>query len=177
MNSRPHFVSPFISRQHALKFAECYSYADECGVRLALRGAHDAQSALKAIYEVSRWKARNRNDWRLTCDGLDAWRALSLARDASNPASCRFAELTRLDGVGAPIASTILTFIDDRKFTIIDWRTWTALGGKRRTQYSWEHYRRYLSFCKVDARRLQLDLRTFDKALWVAGGKGRCWAR
>jgi len=166
------FTSPFVSPAHALSFADRYAYADDRAASLAVRDAHDAQSARYAIRAVSEWKAGNRNDWRLTNDASDVWNSWLIARKPSNSASRRFAALVRLGGVGAPIASTILTFLDDRHFTIVDWRTWTALGGNRRTQYSWEDYRRYLLFCTTDAQRLRLDLRTYDKALWVFGGKG-----
>jgi hypothetical protein len=166
------FTSPFVSRPHALSFADRYAYADDRAASFAVRDAHDTQSALYAIRTVSEWKAGSRNDWRLTADASDVWKSWIIARNPSNSASRRFAALDRLGGVGAPIASTILTFLDDRQFTIVDWRTWTALGGNRRTQYSWDDYRRYLSFCRTDAQRLRLDLRTYDKALWVIGGKG-----
>jgi hypothetical protein len=152
-----------------MSFADRYKYSSESAVRSALAKAHDAPSALEAIYDASRWKAGKRNDWRLTIGGPAAWRAIRMAREPLSSPHHRFVALTELDGVGAPIASAILTFIDDLKFTMIDWRAWVALGGKRRTQYSWECYKRYLLFCKADSDRLGLDLRTYDKALWVAG--------
>ena len=73
--------------------------------------------------------------------------------------------LTRLDGVGMPTASTLLTVADPTRHTIVDVRAtdamrrlgaWDGMGG----------YAAYLRACYDVAVRVDTDLRTLDRALW-----------
>ena len=79
-------------------------------------------------------------------------------------------------GVSYPIASAILTFHDQRRFTILDWRAWGtlhALGALPTDvpdEYSAAHYVTYLQVCKGMSREMHMSLRKLDRALYTIGG-------
>jgi hypothetical protein len=84
--------------------------------------------------------------------------------------------LTSLQGVGVPVASAILLFIDPERFTVIDKRAWGAL---REMEYidrelsedpSVDEYLMYLGACWTLANEYDVSLRTLDMALWALGG-------
>jgi len=84
--------------------------------------------------------------------------------------------LTSLQGVGVPVASAILLFIDPERFTVIDKRAWGAL---REMEYidrelsedpSVDEYLLYLGACWTLANEYDVSLRTLDMALWALGG-------
>jgi hypothetical protein len=84
--------------------------------------------------------------------------------------------LTSIKGVGVPVASAILLFIDPERFTVIDERAWGAL---REMEYidrelsedpTIEEYVLYLGVCRSLANEYDVDLRMLDRALWALGG-------
>jgi hypothetical protein len=78
-----------------------------------------------------------------------------------------FAVLTGLCGVALPMASAILTAIDQEKFTVVDWRAVEALGVPNVDYSNLNFYlRSYLPECKRLAREAGVSLRNFDRALW-----------
>jgi len=89
----------------------------------------------------------------------------------------RVETLTSLKGVGVPVASAILTFIDPDTFTVIDGRAWEALEA---TGYipefqelsedpTVEEYLYYLGVCQALSNEYDVSLRTLDMALWSLG--------
>lgn len=88
--------------------------------------------------------------------------------------------LTSLNGIGVPVASAILMFIDKDRFTVIDKRAWNVL---QETKYlpeelsedpTADEYLIYLGACWTLANEYGVSLRTLDRALWVLDiGKNR----
>lgn len=85
--------------------------------------------------------------------------------------------LTSIKGVGVPVASAILLFIDPTRFTVIDERAWRAL---REMEYvdqelsedpTIEEYLLYLGACRSLANEYDVTLRMLDRALWALGGE------
>lgn len=81
--------------------------------------------------------------------------------------------LTSLTGIGIPVASAILLFINPSRFTVIDERAWNVL---QETGYlsqnlsdgpTIEEYLLYLGACWALANEFDVTLRTLDKALWA----------
>ena len=81
--------------------------------------------------------------------------------------------LMALDGVGAPVASTLLHFAFPDVYPILDVRALTTLGkaglwhgtdARGSTPADWLKYTRLM---RRLAKKLQVDLRTLDKALWA----------
>jgi len=81
--------------------------------------------------------------------------------------------LTSLTGIGVPVASAILLFINPNRFTVIDERAWNVL---QQTGYlsqdlsddpTVEEYLLYLGVCWALANEYDVSLRTLDMALWA----------
>ncbi len=92
--------------------------------------------------------------------------ALRVASDARTAEASAVAALVRLDGVGVPVASAILTTINPEKYTIIDFRALISLGSNKKPPYSIDFYLAYLARCRELAHELNISLRTLDHALW-----------
>jgi len=85
--------------------------------------------------------------------------------------------LKKLEGVGISVASAILMVYNPEKFTPIDWRVWNALfllcelDRPYPKNLKKDDYIEYLKACRKLARKLNIDLRTLDRALWTASKK------
>jgi hypothetical protein len=78
-----------------------------------------------------------------------------------------------LSGIGVPVASAVLLFINPDRFTVIDERAWSVL---QETGYlaqelsndpTVDEYLLYLGACWTLANEYDVSLRTLDRALWV----------
>lgn len=92
--------------------------------------------------------------------------ALRVASDTHTGEASAVAALVRLDGVGVPVASAVLTAINPERYTIIDFRALISLGSNKKPPYSIDFYLAYLARCRELARELNISLRTLDHALW-----------
>ena len=81
--------------------------------------------------------------------------------------------LTSLTGIGVPVASAILLFINPDRFTVIDERAWNVLqetgylGQELSDDPTADEYLLYLGACWAIANEYDVSLRTLDRALWV----------
>jgi hypothetical protein len=72
--------------------------------------------------------------------------------------------LTCLDGVGVKTASAILTAIDQKRYTVLDWRSLEALGVE--DGESVDLYIRYVEASGSMAKEYGVTMRDFDRANW-----------
>jgi hypothetical protein len=114
---------------------------------------------------IVRWKSERRLALIAENSDEEIADALHLALTAKEPRSA-FAVLMGLRGVGTPMASSILTAIDQVRFTIIDYRALEALGAADRDTDMNFYLRYYFPECKQLASEAGVDLRTLDRALW-----------
>ena len=85
---------------------------------------------------------------------------------ATKSDKARIESLMILKGVSWPVASTILHFAFPNKYPILDFRVLWSLGGRVPQTYSFGFWRRYCNrICSI-SKRLNLPIRTIDKALW-----------
>ena len=77
--------------------------------------------------------------------------------------------LDRLQGVGVPVASAILTTINPEKSTIIDVNALKSLGVRNGPTDKVDYYLAYLRKCRELAHQFKISLRTLDHALWQWG--------
>ncbi|MFT4905161.1 MAG: hypothetical protein ACI8UR_001732 [Natronomonas sp.] len=100
--------------------------------------------------------------------------------EAVHETSIRFKAkaLTSLKGIGVPVASAILLFVNPNRFTVIDERAWDVL---QQTGYlsqelsedpTVDEYLIYLGACWTLANEYDVCLRTLDRALWVLDIEG-----
>jgi hypothetical protein len=86
----------------------------------------------------------------------------------------RFHALTSLHGVGAPMASAILTLTDPWRYGVIDIRVWRALYklGSVRTKpsgvgFTFEDWHRYLLKLREHAKELRVSVRRVEYSLFL----------
>jgi len=145
---------------------------------LAKRYSDDDAKALAAGEDIARGKYTRANlmeivDWKskrrkaLLKDNTDAEieEALRLAVHATEIRTA-FGVLTGLSGVGVPMASAILTGIDQSRYTFIDWRALHALGVRGWPIEVNFYLKWYYPECTRMARQTGFSLRTIDRALW-----------
>jgi hypothetical protein len=93
---------------------------------------------------------------------------------ASRSERARFEALTALDGVGAPVASAILTLTNPRRYGVLDIRVWQLLfelgsvrtkpGGVGFTFSDWHHF---LMELRHHAKQLGVSVRTVEYSLFL----------
>lgn len=127
-----------------------------------IRGGTYTRQELDDIFD---WKTKGRGRSRLTLNtDAEIADALKLASQAATERAA-LAVLCGLHGVDVPVASAILTALDPKRYTIIDFRALEALGcasGNRSVPF----YLGYLEACRMLASTHKVSLRNFDRALW-----------
>ncbi len=78
----------------------------------------------------------------------------------------RIAVLTNLDGVRWPTASVILHFFHKERYPIMDFRALWSVSLAVPAQYSFDFWWPYVKFCRDLSKRVKMDMRTLDRALW-----------
>ncbi len=136
--------------------------AFEAGAKIA-RGSNEAS----LLSQIADWKSPRRKALLKRNSSTSLRVALDVARIESIP-SVAILALCRLEGVGIPMASAILTAIRPKEFTVIDVRALNSLGLKNRT-INKHLYSQYLEFCLRKSQELGMSLRSFDRALWKLG--------
>jgi hypothetical protein len=152
---------PYWATQYPAEDLENDERAFAAGSRI--RGGDYRRSNLE---EIVAWKSERR--LALIGDNSDSEiaDALRLALRAREPRSA-LAVLTGLRGVGTPMASAILTALDQERYTVIDFRALEALGVADADADLEFYVRRYLPECKRLASEAGVSLRTLDRALWA----------
>ena len=145
--------------------AERYGYSQddealEAGTRIAA-GHYDREN----LNVIVRWKSARRAALIDENSDLEIARSLRFATDSRTSERSAIESLTRLRGVGIPVASAILTLINPDKYTIIDYRALESLGVTEWPD-TVDYYLAYLAACRELAQRHNKSLRTLDRALW-----------
>ena len=122
---------------------------------------------------ICRWKSPRaiRHFMKNSPDRIRRHSAMALA---SRSELARFEALTALDGVGAPMASAILTLTNPRRYGVIDIRVWQLLfelgtvrtkpGGVGFTFSDWHHY---LVELRYHAKQLGVSVRAVEYSLFL----------
>jgi hypothetical protein len=142
--------------------------AADAGRRARERGYYTRGDA-RIVY---RWKARRSEGRFAVVDGRTVRETTRRAFAVSDETE-RIELLTRLPGVGVPVASALLHFAFPDVYPILDVRALESLGVKGRSVYPPSFWVEYVSFYRGLAAELGVSLRTLDAALWQhskAGG-------
>ena len=138
---------------------------DEKALAAAAR-IRDGECSRSNLERIVAWKSDRRLALISENSDSEIADALRLALRATEPRSA-LAVLTGLRGVGAPMASAILTAIDPEKYTVMDFRALEALGVADANTGLEFYLRHYLPECKRLASEAGVSLRTLDRALWA----------
>ena len=148
--------------------------AFEAGARIRQRASTDVMNDLKTIVA---WKSPRTVHYIAENDPVEVQAAIDAALSRPDGVKEAVLSLTRLRGVGIPIASAILTTIFPDQYTVIDFRALEALG---HDVAGVEFYRQYLEYCRSQAKSLaqrgiilvqsgqpaETELGVLDRALW-----------
>jgi hypothetical protein len=149
------------------QWAGRYSYAEDDGLRETIRPTVLARGFLRKaeFLRVCEWKTPRTKS---RCAGNDefAIQTITRAAFATGDESLKMDLLRTLAGVSWPTASTLLHFCDRRPYPILDYRALWSLGQRRPPHYTMDFWLEYLGFTRALARRLKIDIRTLDRALW-----------
>jgi hypothetical protein len=105
----------------------------------------------------------------------DAVQAAIRGAVGADGAAAKLEHLTTLSGVGVPVGSAFLQFIEPDDYVVVGEREWTVLraAGELDGDYpappSVQEYERYLDACRTVADRCDSDPRAVYRALWVLG--------
>lgn len=132
----------------------------EAGRRIA-----SGEYLIENLLPIIDWKSARRKGLVENSDQGDIADALYLANIAKSERAA-VAVLVGLHGVGIPVASAILTAMDQERYTIIDFRALEALDAWKPSQ-NLDFYLDYLRYCRDAAAKFGLSLRDFDRALWM----------
>jgi hypothetical protein len=132
---------------------------DEVGPAAAIRGYYEPDE----FAAVARWKSPRSRPHILANPDSEVRDITAMAFAA--PEALQHRVLTLLDGVSVATATALLAVAFPNQNTILDFRStealerlgeWDGSGG----------YLAYLEVCRGMAARLEVDLRTLDRALW-----------
>lgn len=71
-----------------------------------------------------------------------------------------------LHGVGWPTASTLLFWLHEEEYPILDFRALWSLGYAKPPKYDFDFWLAYVNFCRTLSRKQGVSVRTLDRALW-----------
>lgn len=144
----------------AAKYADDDADAFDAGARIRA-----GDFSVANLEQVVRWKSNRRIKLISENHPDEVADALRLAMAAQQPRSA-FAVLMGLRGVGMPMASAILTAIDQNKYTVVDFRAQDALSIPDANVDLNFYLTHYLPECVRLASKAVVSLRNFDRALW-----------
>jgi hypothetical protein len=146
--------------------ARRYGYATDHRATRAGRQAQERGYYTKPEFmAVCRWKSLRSAGRAEANPPAVIRRQTTIALRAEDEAT-RLRALTELQGVGVPVASTLLHFAFPRRYPMLDWRALESLGQKPRSTYPIAFWLGYVDACQRIARENHVHVRTLDKALW-----------
>ena len=77
-------------------------------------------------------------------------------------------KLTEIHDVGQSVASAILHLCDQKKYPILDQHALRSVGIDEKYIYGpkYPFWQKYVDFCRAEAERYNVSMRTLDRALW-----------
>ena len=118
------------------------------------------------LYQVAYWKSPRRS--KLVLENSDeAIEKVTADVFVSENDNDKLLELTKLKGIGEPIASAILHFYYKGKYPILDIHALWSSGLEWMNRNSYPFWVEYIQFCRGLAERNGVDMRTVDRALWL----------
>ena len=117
------------------------------------------------LVEIGVWKTPRQKRRYQSNDEL-AVKEITKFSFSAKSERARIGVLLALDGVSYAVASTILHFAFPRRYPILDFRALWSLGWKQPSSYNVEFWEKYCAEIRDLSKKLNLPIRTIDKALW-----------
>lgn len=117
------------------------------------------------LQKLIRWKSP-RNAYKVQQKDDLYIREVTRVALSTTSERARIEVLTLLDGVAWPTASVILHFYHAAPYPILDVRALWSVTADASHKYDFGFWREYVQFCREEAERANVDMRTLDRALW-----------
>jgi hypothetical protein len=166
-----------ITRQWVKYWSDRYDYPDDCHDEQRLKRWLARQRGRKFLdkdhfRDIAMWKTPRAKD-HYEANSAGFVRHVTEQAFQASDERLRLHTLMALEGVGVPVASTILHFAFPDMYPILDVRAlttltraglWSGSDPGASTLADWLIYTRLM---RALAKKLRVDLRTLDKALWA----------
>jgi len=150
------------------KLASKYDYQNDEAELLSLRKPIIDRGCLTKgdLQVVGDWKSP-RSAGRIRGNSEDFVEEITRFALSTRSEQPRIEVLTLLRGVAWPTASVVLHFFGKDAYPILDYRALWSVGVEvPPSRYRFEFWWSYVEFTRDLAKRVSLDMRTLDKALW-----------
>ncbi|MGO1908736.1 MAG: hypothetical protein ACTH1C_07515 [Brevibacterium linens] len=167
MTTHDSHSSGTIDTAFVLKFEPAYTVSDieaevfdSVGPKIVKRGSYKRKTFLK----VAEWKAIGAQSTLEALDSDDIEFVTAVALDDETPNHLRLSLLQVLPGVGGPLASTLLTVFNPKKFSIMDSRAvgvlneFGVLDTTNPAQVDYQSYRKLVKSLSKGANCAPLDV-------------------
>ena len=135
------------------------------------RNSHGGYLHKDELYDLVHWKSSR--SARLINDSEPVVKQITGEAFGLDDDWKKLNKLTDLKGVGKPVASAILHFYDKDDYPILDKHALCTLGiNHREVNYDEPFWRRYVDFCRKNAKHYDVSMRTLDRALWKYSASG-----
>jgi hypothetical protein len=114
---------------------------------------------------ICKWKTP-RTQSRCALNTKEFIMAVSTIALSTSDERLRIEIWTLLNGVNWPTASTLLFWLHNEEYPILDFRALWSLGYAKPPTYNFSFWSDYVDFCRKLARRCEVSVRTLDRALW-----------
>jgi hypothetical protein len=164
-----------IPRRQILKYVQgysVYSYDEETEATLKsaiqnrfCRGKRDLTKEL--FLGIAAWKTpRQKRKYETNTAALIS-EVTAISFQEGRNEKVRIQVLLALEGVGYPVASTILHFAFPDQYPILDFRAVWSLGMEKPSAYTFEFWWEFVEKMRRESSKLGLTIRDLDKALWA----------
>ena len=168
-----------VSPSEVKRLAARYAYDDDTAALAAGLAIRNGDFSRKQLIAIIEWKIEQRwlpgvlREFSKNSDA-EVTRALSYVLKTKTE-KYAIEQLgygySKLQGVGIPLASAIMTMILPEVYTVVDWRVVSELCQVREKEArklagDVNFYPAYLSACRQFASESGVSLRDFDRAIW-----------
>jgi hypothetical protein len=114
---------------------------------------------------ICKWKTQ-RTQSRCALNTEEFIKSVSTIALSTSDERLRIEVWTLLNGVNWPTASTLLFWLHDEEYPILDFRAVWSLGYAKPPRHNFAFWSAYVGFCRTLARKNGVSVRTVDRALW-----------
>lgn len=161
-------------RNKILKFASLYDIGyrkSDASIERKIKGILKKRNpkflTRDELIEIYKWKSpRTKKHCSNAVNDNCTVRAISQFSFSTKSERAKIESLFVFRGVSWPVASTILHFAFPNKYPILDFRVLEAINWEKPSQYNFIFWQKYCAFLRSKAKKLKINLRILDKALW-----------
>jgi len=166
LTSMKRFKLRFPERDVA-KWADRYSYPTNPAIEgnIIPRVGETGYLTRRDFLTVCKWKTQ-RTQSRCASNSPEFIKSVSAIALSTPDERLRIEIWTLLNGVNWPTASTLLFWLHNEEYPILDFRALWSLGYAKPPKYDFSFWSDYVDCCRTLSRKCGVSVRTLDRALW-----------